>query len=61
MSFGKIGIVNSGNNCYLNSALQFISQAVWANKDLLDEEDENDLQNIYIIGLFGQKCTIEDL
>ena len=48
MSFGKIGIVNSGNNCYLNSALQFISQAVWVNKDLLDEEDENDLQNIYI-------------
>jgi len=48
MSVGNIGIINNGNNCYLNSALQFISQAINVNRELLQYENNSHIYSHYI-------------
>ena len=48
MSVGNISIKNHGNDCYLNSALQFISQAIKANQELLQYENNSNIYSNYI-------------
>jgi len=45
---GNISIINNGNNCYLNSALQFLSQAVKANRELLKYKDSSTIYSYFI-------------
>lgn len=45
---GKIGIINHGNNCYLNSVLQFLSQAFKANQELLKYKDSSTIYSFFV-------------
>ena len=45
---GNIGIINRGNNCYLNSALQFLSQAFKANQELLKYKDSSTIYSFFV-------------
>jgi len=54
MNIGNIGLINRGNDCYLNSTLQFITQGKKVNKQLLKYYNDSDLYKFFIL-LFKQK------